>query len=320
MDGGLPQAGRVKLFTAFYDFAYGPISYDLTNWLISALVRMEDAGCDRLHVVFVPKEDGLGGFARHWGKHDEAATRWRLWNLAVQLVPLAGATLTVAASRDQAMRLAGGAWWWPEEKAHFPLELVELARRGRKLPQLQPTDAAVRYIQQGVRSNAHQLVTLTLRNNSTSPERNSRRTDWFRMTEWLQSAGYGVIVLEDTEDALNNGRAYGAEYSPDLRLALYKRAAMNIIGNNGPCGLLYYSGAPYLQMCGALPREYEAHWLKYLGLRVGDQWPWANANQRIVYKLDTFDAMREAFSAWASATNSWPQAKPAPTTAAPAAA
>ena len=92
----------MKTLTAFCDFKFCPISYDFSVFLVRAMMERDACGCDGLHVVLVPLETGLGDFARNWGDHDEADTRWRLWHIVMAMVPLARATVTLAASRKQA--------------------------------------------------------------------------------------------------------------------------------------------------------------------------------------------------------------------------
>ena len=234
-------------------------------------------GCKGLHVVVVPKEDGLGGFSRHWGKHDEAAARWRLWHIMVASCPLAGATVTVASSRAQAERMRFGENWWPEGKAHFMGPLVEAARKGEPIPRLRASEAAQRYVEgwlHGMDDDVH-LVTLTLRNQSTDPARNSDGAAWDSFRKWLEDAGYSVIVLRDTHEEIARcpiGPLPALDV--DLRLALYERAAMNCIGNNGPQELLKFSSAPYLVFNLGL-ESWREHFRKHFGMEFGDQLPWA---------------------------------------------
>ena len=286
------------ILTAFYDLALGPVSFDFITWLARALMERDARKCAHLHVVVVPKEGGLGGFSRHWGPHDEHAARWRLWHIVVASCPLARATVTVAATRAQAERLRQGESWWPDERVHLAAPIVEAARRGQRVPPLVATEAARRYVRAWLEHVERPLVTLTLRNQPNDPARNADEPAWEEFGQWLADSGYEVIVLNDAHDALGEGRGY-AELDPDLRLALYERAAMNVVGNNGPAALLWHSAAPYLRMGAGIP----ADWQTNLGLKQGEQLPWATRDQRLVYGPDDFKTMREAFSAWAGGMN-----------------
>lgn len=288
---------------AYCDLAFCPVSFDFVTWLVRAMKERDDRGCNGLHVVVVPKDDGLGGFSRHWGKHDEAATRWRLWHVVMASVPLAGATVTLAGSRDDAAKVGHDSAyrWWPGGKAHFMGPLVEAARKGEAIPKLQATAGARRYIEtwlDGFRS-LKPLVTLTTRQQTTDPDRNSNPVAWEHFQTWLETQGIRPVVLSDANVALGQGRGF-TEMDPDLRLALYERAKINLIGNNGPQELLKFSNASYLAFGQALSPGWRDHFLKYFGMKFGDQLPWARDDQRLVYRRDDFEILKDEFQklAW----------------------
>lgn len=290
----------MSVLTAFYDLAHGPVSFDFVTWLVRAMKERDDRGWEGLHVVIVPKEDGLGGFSRHWGKHDEKAARWRLWHIILAACPLAGASVTLAASRAHAEQLRIKPCWWPEGRAHFLRPLVQASRDyGEDVPILSATAAARAYIASALGSVEKPLATLTLRNQTTDPDRNDDPGEWLKLLGFL-SDRFGVVVLQDTHAALSLGQGY-AEFDPDLRLALYERAALNVIGNNGPSTLLHFSRAPFVQF-GVGLGEWKAHYEEHLGLKTGEQLPWATPLQRLVYRPATFEVMREEIERWASAT------------------
>lgn len=284
------------ILTAFYDMLFGPISFDFVTWLVRAMLERDRRGAAGLHVVVVPNEGGLGGFSRRWGQHDEAAARWRLWHIVVASCPLAPATVTVAPTRayaDGVARIAELAWW-PEGKAHFMSPLVDHARGGGIVPQLQPTAAARRYVAEWF--NPAKAITLTTRSQSTDPDRNTNHDAWMKFGTWLIKCGYDVIHVKDAHVALGDGHGY-AELDVDLRLALYEAAAMNFCGNNGPQELLKFSTAPYMIFGLALTPGWRDHFKRYFHMEVGAQLPWATARQRLVYRADTFDVLREEFEA-----------------------
>lgn len=289
----------MRILTAVYDLAEGPVSYDFITWLVRAQQEREWRGCDGLHIVLLPHETGLGGFSRHWGPHDEHAARWRLQHIVLPACPLADATVTLAPSRKYALRLTNaGEVWAPAGKAHLANVIVEGARRGERVPQLRASEAARRYVRGWLAIEGGRVVTLTLRQQQNDPARNADRKEWDALAAWLRGQGRRVIVLDDSHVALSAGRGY-AELDLDLRLALYEQAAMNIVGNNGPAALLWHSAAPYMRVAAGLT----ADWTTNLGLRQGEQVPWAARNQLLVYAPATFAAMKGAFEQWGGATN-----------------
>lgn len=288
----------------FYDLRFGPVSFDFATWLTWA--RMQAASRDEpLHVVIVPDEDGLGGFARHWGGHDEAATRWRLWHIVLPLCQLGGATVTLAPDRAFAERLrdAEASTWWPSGKAHFMRPIVEAARAGVAVPRLKASEQARHYTADHDLGRTRRIVTLTLRNQPRDPSRNSDDKAWKAFADWLLGRGFAPVIISDADEALRAGAAWLAIADLDLRLALYERAHCNLIGHNGPTVLLWLSEvAPFVEMGCGLPAEpYRAHWETHLGLLPGGQLPWAGPKQRLVWQPDGFDALVAAFEAWEKA-------------------
>ncbi len=310
----LDQDGRgadMKRLTAFCDLATCPISWDFGTWLVRAMLERDHRGCDALHVVLVPKEDGLGGFARHWGDHDEAATRWRLWHIVMPCIPLAGknTTVTLAPTRGEAEWIQSGLdshehcreedmlpVWRPEGRAHFMGPLVLAARDGKAIPKLAATEAARRNVASWF-SDTSQVVTLTTRSQSTHRDRNSQVDEWTKLEKWL-APRFEVVRLRDTMVGLACDTGPWALLDPDLRLALYERAQMNLIGNNGPSTLMRFSTSPFMTFGEAPTQEWRDHYRRYFHMEHGDQLPWCRPDQRLVYEPDTFEVMSAKFKEW----------------------
>lgn len=290
----------MNTLTAFCDLAICPVSYDFSVWLVRAMMERDARGCDGLHVVLVPCEDGLGGFARNWGEHDEDDTRWRLWHIVMAMVPLARATVTLAASREQAEQIARTAcFWWPEGRRHLSGPLVEFARAGKAIPKLDATPQAKKYVAAWI--GERKLATITLRQMVRSPERNSNVGAWVEFADDLDASGYRVEFISDSEVDLRRGRGFAA-LDPDLRLALYQRADINFVGQNGPAALCWHSDAKFMQFGFGLPAEtWGRHCETNMALKAGQQLPWAR-DQIIVWRPDTVEIIREEFGKWVSAT------------------
>lgn len=292
----------MRILTAFCDLVHCPVSFDAVTFMVRAMLERQRRGCSGLHIVVVPNEDGLGGFARNWGGYDEAATRWRLWHIVLATCPLARATVTIAPTREIAKQMPAATQWYPDGKAHFMGPLVDAARKKEKIPRFESTDAARQYVAKWLSADPRPLVTMTTRENGPEPDRNSNMKAWEQMREHISSKGFRVEVIRDTHVELAQGRGY-ASLDPDLRLALYERAKMNLIGNNGPQELLKFSNAPYLVFGVALTPGWQEHFKRYFNMNPGEQLPWARPDQRLVYRPDSFEVLREEFERWESATS-----------------
>lgn len=285
---------------AFLDMDHTAASYDAVTWLVHARFIAQEKDCEHLHVVIVP--NSKTGFCREWGKHDAAATEWRFWHIVVAAMPLARATVTVAPTRNFACRIAelsqfdGEEIWWPKEKAHFLGPLVQASRAGKTIPKLRATDAARRYVAQWF-DPADKVVTFTLRNQETDSDRNSNISAMSGIHNRLIS-DYEVVWLDDTNRALSESVVDAPILDIDLRLALYERASMNVLSNNGVQELCKFSDAPYLAFGQALTDGWRDHWRKYFSLEPGQQLPWSRSDQCLIYAPDSFENLCSEFEKW----------------------
>jgi hypothetical protein len=115
-----------------------------------------------------------------------------------------------------------------------------------------------------------------------------------------------VILVRDT--ACANEPFYSWEICPlastnlHMRMALYEQAKCNLFVANGPCTLAQFSDRPWLCFTPIEPDDspYKANtamfWRMYVGIDVGEQFPWSRPDQRIVWKKDTYENI---CTAWA---------------------
>lgn len=289
MDGDLRRP--MKVLTAFYDLAVGPVSFDFIPFLIRAEMAREDAGCDRLHVVIVPAQNGVDGMFRDKRNlYDEHEMHWRLWNLVIASCRLVRAHVTLATDWDQANRLATADCFPPawahqtlQDKPYLMWPILDAARAGRKIPRLQASEHARRHVRAYFESFGKPVVTITNRN--TYEATRNTKDDALALAAAMRE-NFAVVMVDDTADELARGYGYGG-INIDLRMAMYECATMNIVGNNGPAVLLWFSDAPYWHMNAAMPfKHWRKFWEEHIGLDVGaeQQLPWAGRNQTLIYK------------------------------------
>jgi len=267
-----------------------------------ARVEAQRVNATRVHVCLV-------GEIRHKPQYDEAEARWRLWNILVPACQLMGTTVSLCADWLQAKRIASEKDWkqWPpdwdrqtlKDRRHLIGDLIAWSRAGEKIPTLSASPHARRKVRETYRLMGKPVVTMTLRNTYLR-ERNSHRGEWLRARHEIEQAGYAVIVLEDTDVALSQGQGFG-ELNLDLRMACYQEAALNLQANNGAASLCWFSETPYRMFgCGIPPEEWDGLFVKQ-GLPLGESWPWAGPQQRLVYGQPTTEQIMEEFRAWVSA-------------------
>lgn len=148
-------------------------------------------------------------------------------------------------------------------------------------------------------------VTITLREASYWPHRNSDLREWHRFAIKLAQEGYRVIFIRDT--AMAHEAIAGFETDPlasiDLirRMKVYETAQINLFVANGPCELALFSDRPWLcftpiedEDSGYRPNT-PKFWEEDHGIKVHEQFPWSGPAQRIVWEYPTYDALCRAW-------------------------
>jgi hypothetical protein len=147
-------------------------------------------------------------------------------------------------------------------------------------------------------------VTITLRESDHYKQRNSDLPEWLKLARWLEGQGEEVLFIRDTANALEPvpGFKNCPQASTDLliRAAVYAQARANLFVSNGPAMLAVFGDRPWLifnevQNDGTYPANTDDGWYQCAGIRPPEQWPWSFPDQRIIWKADTFEVMRDAW-------------------------
>lgn len=113
--------------------------------------------------------------------------------------------------------------------------------------------------------------TITLRNDSRIPEKNSNRKEWEKVADRI-----GAFVIEDYEDD---------PIPLHSRMGIYAGAKMNFGVLNGPPHLLSLTPYPVVMF----KANANAKAMEKSGILFGTQLPWAYENQSLVWEEDTYD-------------------------------
>ena len=122
-------------------------------------------------------------------------------------------------------------------------------------------------------------ATITLRESSYWPTRNSSRSDWVKVADWLKSQNIQPVIVPDSEGT--GFAAYGqysefaaASFDVDLRAALYEGAVVNLGVANGPMYLCVFLDCRYIIFNVGGGKEMAAGSSAFLeanGLKDGDE-------------------------------------------------
>jgi hypothetical protein len=151
--------------------------------------------------------------------------------------------------------------------------------------------------------NGRKPVVITLREASYYPSRNSNIEAW---TAWARESGEDVIFVRDTAKA--DEPLPGFETCPRASQDLYFRtilmrlARCNLMVSNGPWILTLYSPSPWLcfgQLHPEIPdwRPGRPEWWNHqMGVPEGGQFPWSHPNQRLIWRDDSLESIRDAWA------------------------
>jgi len=267
-----------------YDLTRDPISFDFIPWLATAeMTRRREKAPAPLRVSFVANENALGDRV-----HPQLPF---IQNVIRPALALFDAVEGVAGERARQADFVG---------------LRDLARayaQGEKIPQIVvPNTEAANEMLEYLGNRCP--VTFTLRETHYGDSRNSNIDQWRQLAGWLRGHGEDIIVIRDTANADEPFDTH--ETSPiasrnlHARVALYRRAKLNMFVQNGPYSLMSYMSAPWLlfaQVDDDQPEDFNRpdNWCMVMPVNKHGQIPWATDKHRIVYARDNFENMARAY-------------------------
>jgi hypothetical protein len=274
----------MKMLTAVYDLAVSPPTFEILSFLSEAEKRRIETGAYALNVVFQPGPKG--GFRNDTLPPSLTEREGMLWRVCVAACRLLPSVRNITVLRDRAPvegDVFPKGWSVTEPKSCYGPAYHRDAR-----PIFRATPAARDAVS---RHLPGRYATITLRQSTYWPERNSSMREWVAVGEWLDRRGIVPVWIPDAE-----GLAPAifetfepASFDLDLRLAAYEGAAVNLGVNNGPMSLGHFTRIPYLmfkpvhQSC---PSTTLAHMQALVG--PGGQW---GGNGLTVWEDDTAAAI-----------------------------
>lgn len=261
-----------------FNSVLGPHGFDFINWLVDAeMTRIQAGAPGPLKVGF------WTGTPEYDMPADELGYKWHK-NVFVPLVELFGFELSDVAIRGH-------------HKPFYCLyDVVEMSEAGIPVPKLIKQTEGYKY----------PYITITLREMARWDYRNSNIPTWVKAAKYMKDKGENVIFVRDTAKADDKLGFWQTDplSSKDLkaRVALYENAKLNLFTGNGPCALAYYGSRPY-RIFNPIAETNVADensvtkrgWETMNKLPVGEQFPWANPDQRLVWEEPTLENIIKAY-------------------------
>ena len=306
-----------QTLNAFYDLEVCPITFDFVNFLILAELEKRRRKLKDLHITIVPGSNE--GFRDDDAAFNTSNKIWRLEQIAVPacwLMPNQ-VRLTICRKRsdlNEQFDLLSENIFPPEYHPKSPrgdflwAGIAAAAATGEEIPRLRATAQGKSYMAQWLSSLGTELrpVTITLRESSHKPERNSNIIEWAKAAKKISSLGFHPIILRDTENSFNItnpllkdfSHCPQAEVNLDLRLALYELCQTNLLVLNGPGVLCWLSETASYIMFRMITSNVENSSLAMLasmGLTPNSDLSIASPTQRLVWETDKSETIVREF-------------------------
>lgn len=274
---------------ACYDLGKAPASWDFLCWLVRAEMEKRQRGCDKpLRVAIMPgpkdgfRDDDLPG--------DKAARQQMLDNVMRPAIAMIGAVEDFEAYRGH-------------ELPYSLRAVSDMARRGIDVPKFVAPKGDAAWVE-GWLGGLQAPIVITLREAEHWPLRNSNIEAWLAFARARAEEGEMVIFVRDTahcgEQHLDGFPTCPmASQHVGIRAALYARAKVNLFVCNGPMAFAMFGERPFLifkQLSEGYPCGPD-FWRESIGVEVGFQYPWARADQRLIWADDTLDEIEKAWAA-----------------------
>jgi hypothetical protein len=264
-----------------YNVASWPCSFDFLPWLVDAeMTRVREGAPAPLKVAFWMGRDGKTGL-------DTPARKQMLERVMRPMLGLIGAVEDQAALDGRFKSLVA------------LCDVVDAARAGEQVPILQASAAAIEQVSEAIGDKPP--VTITLRETHDWPHRNSNLDTWMRVARYLEGRGEKVVFVRDTAKAQESLPGFQtcplASLDIDTRVALYESAKANLFVSNGPVTLAFFLKTPWLMFFKpepddhAYPHNTLKSWRDGMHLELGQQFPWALPNQRLVWDGDDYETI-----------------------------
>lgn len=291
---------------AFYDLAVSPHSFDFAQFLLCAKIQE----CDEVVIVrgtrMVP--DGKGGLIEFQKCSVEEQAK-RIEHIFLGLCPDAK-----ICERETARELWHENCYPKGYTVDAPVmshTVGSVMSMGKLLPMFPSPEAVADVKADGLEN----VITISIRNCSIKPARNSNVAAWIEIADWLSELGHRVIFIPDNDNIIQefgkHQSSTRAAENVQYRLALYNASILNLGINHGPMSLNFFSRRPMLYFKPVTDGCHETSpdsWKKS-GILPNSQPPWFTSLQRIIWAPDDCAVIKENIERWFSAQNgkdAWP--------------
>jgi hypothetical protein len=225
------------MLTAVYDLAVSPPTYDFVGFLISAEKRRIELGLAAVEFVIMdgPQDGFRADQLPPFGHETRVLFRQNVIEAMCWLLPTCKSVRVLPRQKVSANAIFPDGWSVTTPVNHYGTHrIIDCARAGI-VPLVAPA---------GGPSRRDKTVSLTLRESSYWPSRNSNRSAWLSAAQILSARGWDVRIVPDIESVDIPDDPWIVDHASaknlTIRAQLYEMCEINLFINNGPAWMALF--------------------------------------------------------------------------------
>jgi hypothetical protein len=310
----------------YYDLDCAPVTFDFTNFLVIAEMHRQHQNRRAIHLHLIPgKYHGFRGATERDLAMSVGEKNWFLHNLIMQSTELLPSVenlysykthaeaysafqLVQAAAKD-AIFPTGYDMATKRFSCYTFVPILEAHNHGLEAQPFCPPKEALTYVRRWLdqRIGAGQIpLSITLREATLHPGRNSDLQEWAKFLGALDRQKYAPIIMRDSFAAAGPVPQGFEDYlffseglfNIAMRGALYEACTLNLFVSNGSAHLAYFNKrVNFLGFKNHIPDVYTCskEFLDKYGLTIDEQQPYFGDFQRMTWTIDSCENIQLAF-------------------------
>lgn len=316
MSHSVLEAGDILY--CIYDLNVARATYDILGFLCLCECERIARNLKGIHIVIVNASDNEFNQSR-WVIQNTQEHSWRVDQILVQSCSLLTHCVGVSktANRNEVTKLLASVnhifpSQYTEENPVIEYEfdlLFERVRNNQEIAHLKANPEALKFVRQYLQqlnTQNKKVVTVSLRESSNKPLRNSNTEEWKKFLRSLDKSRYFPVLVPDTENAFIEAYEEWAEFNcfsvaafnVQIRMALYELSYINLGVNNGPTHLCALNPdcryIMYKQIVENYPHSSKQSFIDR-GFEIGGAFPGARPWQKFVWEDDCFEVISKHF-------------------------
>jgi len=320
---GFSKVSDDRFLYAIFDLEIAPVTYNIIEFLIDAEYESKIQNKDGFIVVFISLLNKTEDICDEYGQvFDNESKKWRFDNIVLPATSLSKSCKgsCVLSSRKKSIDLVKNKNTYPKYYDGKNLRYIDIAKFYRKFNKpnmvrgLSASVEGLRYIKKWMHVNGinSDVIVITVRESDYDKTRNNKHSEWLLFANYLKKNSYSPVIVPDTDNSFLASKFYPdilifheCAWNIGLRMALYELAYINFFLPNGPMDLcIWNSKCNYIAM-NMLPEgspvttkeSYER-----IGYKIGENYKFAHNGQRLVFKDDTFENIKDEFEKFVNDT------------------